>query len=1028
MIVKNTFKSYFLFLFFIFGFIFFPSVKVKAFDFTQPTEIIENIGSGDFGAHFDRPKDVHVNTAGDIYVSDEALNKIFKYDLSENNWESLGSYGSELGQFNSPGGIKTDDSGHIYVADTNNGRIQIYSAQDENWSSIGNKGSGLGFFRTPTQIALDSQNNIYVYDSYYRTIQKYNQSSEEWFNVSIPSLNYMTSFYIDNEDNIYLFDSANDKGVHKYDAQSTTWSFIDNSNILGIVSSITTDNDHNIYIALSSAIGKYNLQTQQWSYLSQHGSEVGSLDFPAGMSYHNGYLYIADWQNSRVQRYNLSSEEWIDISTLGDNDNRIGDFSLITNMTLDDSDNLYLYGKNNEDIYYLQKYNQSNRKWSVLFDSSVTPTMNMIGDLVVLDNGDIYANNVMSSGINYYNNQNKQWSLLFNSSTYYGICKGEGEELYVTDAATGLIKKYEIGTTTWTPILDTSSHLNPTQIPIKITYDTQGIIFIGAYDNNTSNFSYYSFNVNTLSNWQSIDTGVTYGSASELTMWINMKSDNNNNLYIPNNSNHQIHKYNFNSDSLLTYGTQGSSPGQFKIPTQIAIDRYDNVYVVDHQPVSRIQKLWYYDLVQYSTSDNGYVFGATTQKLSNGQRGTYVIAVPKRGHVFQEWSDGLSSAIRRDIGGSGPVDVTAIFTNRRSVSEITQTLFADEVTQENISIASTNPASTPSFTFNTNYTFKAGDAEIVFPADTVVTSTEGGNLDLTQFATTENTDTVKAVLTQALAAVQVGIPNEKLTFSKAITITIPVGASYNGQTLEIKYKREGEDTWNVEGTCVVASGNCTFQTTHATTFAALEPVTSSSNESNSSNATSVSVSSTPDHSCHSSKPLFTSDLFQINTTTNSAKIYFTPQADTNNYVISFSTNPNAEEHGEQVSLLREGVQSHTIYYLKPNTTYYVKVRGQNACMPGEWSNIMKFKTNSTIYYKSGLTTFVSNVKSLVKNTVTKKTDTTTKTDDLKEDKINISTDTSSNQTNDKTVETTSSTNQQTTETPKAKKCFLWWCW
>lgn len=105
-----------------------------------------------------------------------------------------------------------------------------------------------------------------------------------------------------------------------------------------------------------------------------------------------------------------------------------------------------------------------------------------------------------------------------------------------------------------------------------------------------------------------------------------------------------------------------------------------------------------------------------------------------------------------------------------------------------------------------------------------------------------------------------------------------------------------------------------------------------STSSNSDNNSSSSNSSSSNSVCTNSKPLSRSDFFQINTTKNSAKLYFTPLADTSNFYISFSQNPNAEEHGEKVTLIREGVQSHTIYQLKPNTIYYAKVRGQNGCI------------------------------------------------------------------------------------------------
>lgn len=96
--------------------------------------------------------------------------------------------------------------------------------------------------------------------------------------------------------------------------------------------------------------------------------------------------------------------------------------------------------------------------------------------------------------------------------------------------------------------------------------------------------------------------------------------------------------------------------------------------------------------------------------------------------------------------------------------------------------------------------------------------------------------------------------------------------------------------------------------------------------------------------CGVEKP-FATELFQINTTKNSATIYFSPISNTNQFVISYSTNPSAEEHGAQVDLAREGVQNYTISMLQPNTDYYFKVRGQHGCRPGEWSEVLKARTS-----------------------------------------------------------------------------------
>ena len=172
------------------------------------------------------------------------------------------------------------------------------------------------------------------------------------------------------------------------------------------------------------------------------------------------------------------------------------------------------------------------------------------------------------------------------------------------------------------------------------------------------------------------------------------------------------------------------------------------------------------------------------------------------------------------------------------------------------------------------------------------------------------------------------------------------------------------------------------------------------------------ISSAP--TCIDFKPFGLSDLFQINTTQNTAKLHFTPVIATNNYFISFSDKSNAEEHGELVSLASQGVQSHTVYLLKPNTTYYFKVRANNGCMPGDWSNIMKVKTSNSIYYKNFPTI---SFQSLTKNIKLK----SKPAGDILSNISSIPSPLPTEAIDEHII----------AEEPAAadsKKCFLWWCW
>jgi hypothetical protein len=140
-------------------------------------------------------------------------------------------------------------------------------------------------------------------------------------------------------------------------------------------------------------------------------------------------------------------------------------------------------------------------------------------------------------------------------------------------------------------------------------------------------------------------------------------------------------------------------------------------------------------------------------------------------------------------------------------------------------------------------------------------------------------------------------------------------------------------------------------------FTIVHPTSAPQTNSSSTNTSFHSTTDAP--VCGDTKPAATPDLFQIDTTNTSANLFFTPLMDTSTYYVSYSTQPNAEEHGGQITLDgKGGVLHYSVQSLKSDTTYYMKVRGQNGCMPGNWSNVMKITTNkkgaatASSYYKN----------------------------------------------------------------------------
>ncbi len=147
--------------------------------------------------------------------------------------------------------------------------------------------------------------------------------------------------------------------------------------------------------------------------------------------------------------------------------------------------------------------------------------------------------------------------------------------------------------------------------------------------------------------------------------------------------------------------------------------------------------------------------------------------------------------------------------------------FQQDILSGFLSVDGSNPTSTAKVTFNTQYTITSGDVKIVFPAGTEMTKTDGGNFDLSTMTAQDITDALKSSNPGNIAgAISIGIPNLKLSFSKDITVTIPVDSSYDNQTLDIWYQNAGETSWTKGPSCSVSAGLCVFQTNHATTYSA----------------------------------------------------------------------------------------------------------------------------------------------------------------------------------------------------------------
>ena len=169
------------------------------------------------------PTSVALDKTGNVYVSDEWLNRIAMFS-SDGEWlGAWGTQGNADGEVDQPAGIAFDSEDNLYVVDTGNNRIQKFTKDGQFLAKWGQQGSGDGEFDMPWGIGLDADNNVCIADWRNDRIQKFapdgsflmafGESGSEDGQFNRPA-----DVAVDKEGLIYVADWRNDR-VQVFDAE-----------------------------------------------------------------------------------------------------------------------------------------------------------------------------------------------------------------------------------------------------------------------------------------------------------------------------------------------------------------------------------------------------------------------------------------------------------------------------------------------------------------------------------------------------------------------------------------------------------------------------------------------------------------------------------------------------------------------------------------------------------------------------------------------------------------------------------------
>ena len=180
------------------------------------TQFVSGVGQGpavafgpstqtSIGNGLQQPQGVAVDAAGDVYISDYTLGKVFEVPYLGN-----GNYGAQTtlpatGLAN-PYGVAVDGAGDVYIADPNNSQVVKVPY-------LGNGTYGtqttVGNVTIPYGVAVDGAGNVYIVDSEIDAVVKVTPSGVQTTVATLGSSSNPYNVAVDAAGNVYLSEPGN---------------------------------------------------------------------------------------------------------------------------------------------------------------------------------------------------------------------------------------------------------------------------------------------------------------------------------------------------------------------------------------------------------------------------------------------------------------------------------------------------------------------------------------------------------------------------------------------------------------------------------------------------------------------------------------------------------------------------------------------------------------------------------------------------------------------------------------------------
>jgi len=291
---------------------------------------------------------------------------------------------TQIGGFNKPEGVALSgytmqDTGYkIYVADRNNDRVAIYDKEHNLIKEIKD-------FNKPVDVTVDEEENIYVVDRNNDRVVRYDKDYNLTLEITDSKWNALNkpegALVSDNNGTTLYVADRNNHEVKIYQLTDSTYQLVDTitgfNSPEGIAYKIFADGEEKLYVSDTNndkvkIFKKINNEWQLATIIGEAGSEQSQFNKPGGIHVlNNGYFYIVDQNNNRVQKFDKYGHFLMQFGEIG---NQNGQFNKPKDVVLDSDGEIYVADRNNNRIQIFTYSGTGGKLRLALFDKEKPET------------------------------------------------------------------------------------------------------------------------------------------------------------------------------------------------------------------------------------------------------------------------------------------------------------------------------------------------------------------------------------------------------------------------------------------------------------------------------------------------------------------------------------------------------------------------------------------------------------------------------------------------------------------------------